>query len=120
MIVRICAPGPNRTAIWSAAQSVVPAEPPARMPSSRASRRAAGERALRGGGRGWGEERGGVGDAAPLVHALGVHGLRPAVFADSLDGVGVDARLVVGRVDRALGVGADDQDLGLALLEKAA
>ena len=61
-----------------------------------------------------------VRDPDPLVDDLGVHRLRPAVFADSLDQIGVDVGLVLRGVDRPLGVGADDQDLGLALLEEAA
>ena len=40
IIVSTVAPGPSRSATCSAAQTVVPAEPPPRMPSSRASRRA--------------------------------------------------------------------------------
>ena len=67
-----------------------------------------------------GQERVAVGDADPLVDDVRVHRLRPRVLADALDEVRVEVALVLGRVDRALGVGADDQHLRLVLLEVAA
>src|SRR5262249_33651226 len=67
-----------------------------------------------------GQERVAVGDADPLVDDRRVHRLRPRVLADSLDEVRVHVLLVLGREDRAFGVGADDQDVRLVLLEVAA
>jgi hypothetical protein len=81
--------------------------------------RAAGEDALFSREPARGQERVAVGDPNPLVDDLGIHGLRPAVLADSLDQVRVDVGLLLRRVDRAFWVGPDDQNLGLAFLEEA-
>ena len=64
-----------------------------------------------------GQERVAVGDGDELVDQREVHRRRAEVLADPLDQVGVD---VVGlRVDRALGVGADDADRRVLLLQVA-
>ena len=67
-----------------------------------------------------GEERVAVGDADPLVDDLQVDRVRPRVLADPLDEVRVKLRVVLRRVDRPLGVDADDLHLGLSLVEPAA
>ena len=64
-----------------------------------------------------GQERLAVRDPHPLVHDLGIHRLRPRVLADPLDEVRAERVLGVLGVDRPLGVGADDEHLGPALLE---
>ena len=62
-----------------------------------------------------GQEGVAVGDGHVFVHDRGVKGLRPEVFADPLDEVGVRTRR---RVDRPLGIRAHDEQVGLALLEE--
>ena len=77
------------------------------MPSSRASRRAVRN-----------ESR-----SETRIHSsttFEVDRLRPGVLADALDEVRVELRLVVGGVDRALRVDADDPHVRLVLVEPAA
>ncbi len=62
------------------------------------------------------QERVAVGDADVLVHDGRVEALGKGVLADPLDEVRVDR---AAGVDRALGVGADDQQVRLALLQIA-
>jgi len=64
-------------------------------------------------------ERVAVRDPLPAVHHRGIEGLRPEVLADPLHEVG--ARLLPRRrrVERALGVGPHDQQVGVPLLEVA-
>ena len=66
------------------------------------------------------QERLAVGDPDPLVDHLQVDRLGPRVLADPLDEVRVELGVVRGGVDRALGIDADDLDLGLLLVEPAA
>ena len=61
-------------------------------------------------------ERLAIGDAEPAVDDVAVERRRPEVLADALDEVGVHR---LARVDRADRVGADDLQIGLALLEVA-
>ena len=61
-------------------------------------------------------ERLGVADADPVVDELAVEGLGHEVLADALDLPGVGG---VAGEDAPLGVGADDLDVGVALLEVA-
>ena len=61
------------------------------------------------------EERVAVGDLDPAVDDRGVERLGPEVLADALDQVRVD----IARVDRALGIGADDLDRRVLLLQVA-
>src|SRR5215213_2742316 len=63
------------------------------------------------------QERVPVGDGHIAVDHRAVEGLGPEVLPHPLEQVGVD---VVGGVDRALGVGPEDHQPGLALLEVAA
>src|SRR5205823_12771592 len=90
-----------------------------RRPDGRATR-AADQQALFAREPAGGQERVAVGDADPLVDDARVHRLRPRVLADTLDEIRMDVALVLRGVDRALRVGADDQDVWLVLLEVAA
>ena len=94
------ASGPNRRATCSMAHTAVPPEPPTSSPSSRASRRAVRNES----------------PSETITYSSSrsrVEGGRPEVLADPFDEVGVD---VVGlREDRPLRIGADDQQVGLAL-----
>ena len=65
------------------------------------------------------QERVLVGHGHPLVDDVLVEGLRVEVLADALDEVRVHV-LLAGRVDRALGVCADDDHVRLLLLQVAA
>ena len=64
------------------------------------------------------QERVAVGDAHVLVDDRRVEGVGKRVLADALDEVGMDA--APPREDRALGIGADDDDVRLLLLQVAA
>ena len=80
-----------------------PPEPPTRMPSSRAIRRAVRN-----------ESRSDT--VTYSSTSVGSNVSRPEVLADALDQVGVHR---LRRVDRALGVGADHEQVGLLLLQVA-
>src|SRR5947199_347147 len=66
------------------------------------------------------QERVAVGDADPLVDDLQVDRVGPRVLADPLHEVRMKLGLVLGGVDRPLGVDTDDLHLGLPLVEPAA
>jgi hypothetical protein len=76
--------------------------------------RPAGEDALEFGEAPRRQEGVAVRDRDPLVDHARVERLGPEVLADALDEVRVDV-LVAARVDRALRVGADHDEVGIAL-----
>ena len=90
-----------------------------RAPQRRA-RGAAGEDALLAREPPRHQERVAVGDPDPLVDDLQVDRVGPRVLADPLDEVRMELGLVLGGVDRPLGIDADDLHLGLLLVEPAA
>ena len=65
-----------------------------------------------------GQERVAVGDGHPAVDRRRVKRRRPEILADALDQVGADVLLAAG-VDRPLGIGADDDEIGAALAQVA-
>ena len=84
----------------------------------REAARAAGEDALELGQPARGQERVAVGHRDPAVDHRGVERLGPEVLADALDQVRADVLGPAG-VDRPLGVGADHDEVGVALAQVA-
>ena len=101
------ASGPSRLATCIAAHTVVPDEPPASRPSSRASRRAVRK-----------ESRSETRTHSSTTFGSIVFGQVSLPIPSTK--YGMDAALVLRGVDRALGIGADDQHVRRALLEVAA
>ena len=104
MCTTITASGGRSRPTTSAAAMAVPPDPPSSSPSSRVDPPGGGE-AL------------GVGDRHHPVHHRGVVGGGPEVLADAFHQVGTSRPA---RVHRPVGVGPDDLDRGVVLLEVAA